>query len=94
MTAIMNAQKKLYSLTQKRGVVPDVPLTKLNWLFIDKLQEEVAELIEALHTKGYIDPYELADCFIVICNCATANSINIENVALEKATKDVNRKKQ
>ena len=89
----MNLQKQLYNLAQKRGVIPNIPLSQLNWKFIDKLLEEISELIIALHTKGYIDPYELADCFIVICNCATANSIDVEDVALEKATKDVSRTK-
>ena len=87
----MKLQKQLYTLAQQRGVIPKIPLTQLNWKFIDKLQEEVNELIEALHIKNYIDPQELADCFIVICNCATANHIDIEEVALEKATNDVNR---
>ena len=90
----MNLQQQLYALAQKRGVIPEIPLIQLNYKFFDKLQEELNELIIAYHEKGYIDPYELADCFIVICNCATANSINIEDVALEKATKDVNRKKR
>ena len=87
----MELQNKIFELTKKRGVIPDAPLSKLNWLFIDKLQEEVNELIEALHIKGYIDTQELADCFIVICNIAQANHINIEDAALEKATNDVNR---
>lgn len=87
-------QRRLYNLTQKRGVIPDLPLNKLNWKFFDKLQEELNELIEAYHKKGYIDKEELADCFIVICNTAERNSINIEEAALEKATKDVDRKKR
>jgi len=63
----------------------------LNYKFFDKLQEELNELIEAYHNKGYIDAQELADCFIVVCNCASANNIDIVDTALDKSTKDINR---
>lgn len=90
----MNLQQTISELTRQRGVIPELPLTQLNYKFFDKLQEELNELIRAYHETGYIEKYELADCFIVICNCATANHINIADVALEKATRDVSRKKQ
>lgn len=88
----MNFQHTITHLADKRGVIPQIPLTELNPKFIEKLEEELNELKQALNEKGYIDAYELADCFIVICNCATYNHIDIVDIALEKATKDVIRK--
>lgn len=88
----MNFQKRITHLTDKRGVIPQIPLTQLNPKFVDKLQEELNELKDALQQKGYIDTNELADCFIVICNCATYNNIDIVDAAIEKVTRDVTRK--
>lgn len=88
-----NFQSIIFDLANKRGVIPEIPLSELNPKFIAKLKEEVAELEDALNQKGYIDTQELCDCFIVICNCASANGIrDIELHAIEKATKDVTRK--
>lgn len=84
-------QKQLWDNTLKRGVIPNIPLDLLNYKFFDKLQEELNELIEAYHNNGYIDAQELADCFIVVCNCASANSIDIVDTALAKSTKDLTR---
>jgi len=87
----MTFQKQLWNNTLKRGVIPNIPLDLLNFKFFDKLQEELNELIEAYHNKGYIDMQELADCFIVVCNCASADNIDIVDTALDKSTKDINR---
>ena len=87
----MTFQKQLWDNTLKRGVIPNIPLELLNYKFFDKLQEELNELIEAYYEKGYIDAQELADCFIVVCNCASANHIDIEDVALAKSTDDLTR---
>ena len=87
----MTFQKQLWDNTLKRSVIPNIPLELLNYKFFDKLQEELNELIEAYHNKGYIDTQELADCFIVVCNCASANHIDIEDVALAKSTDDLTR---
>ena len=87
----MTFQKQLWDNTLKRGVIPNIPLELLNYKFFDKLQEELNELIDAYYEKGYIDAQELADCFIVVCNCASANHIDIEDVALAKSTDDLTR---
>lgn len=84
-------QKQLWDNTLKRGVIPNIQLDLLNFKFFDKLQEELNELIEAYHDKGYIDAQELSDCFIVVCNCASANNIDIVDTALEKSTNDLTR---
>lgn len=84
-------QKQLWDNTLKRGVIPNIPLDLLNYKFFDKLQEELNELIEAYHEKGYIDAQELADCFIVVCNCASANHIDIVDTALAKSCNDLTR---
>ena len=88
----MNTQKQLFELAQKRGVIPDIPLSRLNYLFLDKLQEEIDELIMSLYQNNCFDTQEVADVFIVICNLATANNINIEQEALKKTQIDVTRK--
>jgi len=87
----MTFQKQLWDNTLKRGVIPNIPLELLNFKFFDKLQEELNELVEMYYNKGYIDAQELADCFIVVCNCASANNIDIVDTALDKSTKDINR---
>lgn len=86
-------QKTIWQQTKDRGVIPLIPLSVLNFKFFDKLQEEVNELITAYYDKGYIDPLELSDCFIVICNCASANDIDIVESALSKSSMDLTRKK-
>jgi hypothetical protein len=86
-------QKTIWKQTKDRGVIPLIPLSILNFKFFDKLQEEVNELIEAYYEKGYIDPLELADVFIVVCNCASANDIDILTAALKKSSNDLTRKK-
>ena len=88
----MNTQQKIWELCLKRGVIPDIGITALNHLFIDALQEEVNELTMNLFEKGYFTREEVADVYIVICNMASANGLDIEDIALEKATKDVTRK--
>lgn len=85
-------QKQLFTLAKKRGVIPAISLDRLNYKFVDKLLEEVFELVSDLHETRKINPVELADCLVVICNCAEANGIDIEQVALEKATNDLTRK--
>ena len=88
----MNLQQMVYQLCNQRGVIPNIPLVQLNPKFISKLQEEFFELDECLKTKNYICTDELADCIIVLLNCATANGIDVEQIVLDKATKDVSRK--
>ena len=87
-------QKTIFELTCKRGVIPNIPLTLLNYKFLAKLQEEMFELFEQFNNNHYIDKEELADCFIVICNIAERNNIDIEMEALTKVTKDVTRQKE
>ncbi|MFA5166563.1 MAG: hypothetical protein WC449_04720 [Candidatus Paceibacterota bacterium] len=86
-------QKTIWQNTKKRGVIPSIPLSTLNFKFFDKLQEEVNELISAYYEHGYIDPLELADVFIVVSNCASANDIDILEYALSKSSNDLTRKK-
>lgn len=88
----MNFQYFITQLTNARSIIPDVPLAELNPKFIEKLQEELNELQLALQQTSKIDPTELADCFIVICNCASYNQIDIVQTALIKATNDIDRK--
>lgn len=87
----MKLQEKLFEQTKKRGVIPDVQLDTLNYLFIKKLREEVFELVQALYNTGRIDNSELADCYIVICNIAQANGVDIESAALQKSGEDMKR---
>ena len=88
----MNLQKEIVQLVNKRGVIPDIPLSELNPLQLAKLTEEVNELLDAHSETGYIDTYELADVAIVIFVLADHNGIDLEDVMLEKAHRDVSRK--
>ena len=90
----MNLQKEIVQLVNKRGVIPDIPLSELNPLQLAKLIEEVNELLDAHSETGYIDAYELADIAIVIFVMADYNGIDLEGVMLEKAHKDVNRRQK
>lgn len=86
-----NIQQQIWHNTVARGVIPDIPLAQLNYKFFEKLQEEYFELLNSLH-NGIFDETELADLFIVICNCATRNNIDIVQLALEKSANDRIRK--
>lgn len=83
-------QQKLWNNTIARGVIPSLPLAQLNYKFIDKIRKEFFELVASLE-NGLFNETELADLFIVICNCATRNGIDIFKIALDKSESDKER---
>lgn len=88
----MNTQQKIWQLVNQRGVIPDVSQRKLYKQILIKLDEEVEELWRSFHITKQLDPFEIADVYIVICNAASAINIDIESIALAKASADVYRK--